>query len=231
MTNKHILLLEDDLELTRLLSSFLKRHYTVTTCSQAGQARSWLQRQTFDLLLCDVNLPGKSGFDLVKEIRQQFSGPILFMTARTDVASQLTGFELGAQDYLLKPIEPEVLLAKLKVFLSMNSEAQATQDEWVKYNLVLNTANKTATLSGQRLDLTSAEYMLLEALLNRFGSVVSRESLFQMHLSREYDGIDRTMDGRASRLRKKLQSVDTDWTVSRQWGEGYYLEYKGSGHS
>lgn len=225
----HILLLEDDLELTRLIVDCLSAEgYVVTYAHTAARAAQLLHQQSFDLVICDVMLPGKSGFCFVEEVRASFTGPILFMTAQVSLKQQLYGFELGAQDYLLKPIEPRLLLAKLKVFLSQEKpqfQANTKSTELVQHNLKLDIHAKTVWLGATRLDLTTAECRLLEALMQQSGKVVTRDWLFQHHLGKVYDGQDRTMDGRASRLRKKLQAVDPAWNVVISWGEGYYLAY------
>lgn len=230
--NPHILLLEDDAALARLTCQLLQQEgYNVTWCTNAERARGQLASQHFDLLLCDVLLPGSSGFDFVREIRSSFNGPVLFMTAQTQLKHQLKGFALGAQDYLLKPLDPRLLLAKLQVFLGAvgpaQSEPVSQQLNW--HNLQLDLQHRTARLAGKQLDLSGSEFKLLAALAAHPGKVVSRNWLFQQLLGRNYDGIDRTMDGRASRLRRKLQAADPAWNIVTSWGEGYYLSYQQSG--
>lgn len=226
----HILLLEDDVALARLTKDFLQQQgYLVSLASHSQKAQLLLKQQQIDLLLCDVMLPGQSGFEFVAQIRQSYPGPILFMTAQTQLQHQLTGLGLGAQDYLLKPLDPRLLLAKIQVFLPKeSSKPQTTTTEYRQFNLVLNSQCRNAVLAGQTLELTHAELMLLQTLLSQFGKVVSRAWLFREQLGREYDGMDRTMDGRVSRLRKKLQAVDPKWNIVTAWGEGYYLSYENS---
>jgi DNA-binding response OmpR family regulator len=220
-----LLLIEDDLELARLVADFLQGEgYGVTTCGNALKAKKLLLAQRFDLIVCDVMLPGSSGFDLVRQIRQQFKGPILFMTAQTSVGAQLQGLELGAQDYLLKPLDPRILLAKIKVFLSA-SDAYETNTILKNHNLTVDRISGQVSIAGQDISLTNAELQLLLALLDSYGIAISRERLFREQLGREYDGEDRTMDGRASRLRRKLQAVDDHWNVRVVWGQGYCLSY------
>lgn len=227
--NHHILLLEDDASLARLTVDLLQQEgYVVSWCSNALRARQLLNEQHVDLVLCDVMLPGMNGFDFVSQIRADFVGPVLFMTAQTKLQHQLHGLEIGAQDYLVKPVDPRLLLAKVKVFLPKMTPSVAATTSFSQHNLTLDTTNKTATLQGQVLDLTSAEFKLLAALMAQFGKVVSRDWLFQQQLGRPYDGADRTMDGRASRLRKKLQAIDLRWNVVTAWGEGYYLSFDGA---
>ncbi|MBU1437178.1 MAG: response regulator transcription factor, partial [Gammaproteobacteria bacterium] len=164
-----LLLIEDDLELARLVADFLQGEgYGVTTCGNALKAKKLLLAQRFDLIVCDVMLPGSSGFDLVRQIRQQFKGPILFMTAQTSVGAQLQGLELGAQDYLLKPLDPCILLAKIKVFLSA-VEAHETATLLKNHNLVVDRISGQVSIAGQDISLTNAELQLLLALLDSYG--------------------------------------------------------------
>ncbi|WKE65848.1 response regulator transcription factor [Gallaecimonas kandeliae] len=226
--SSHILLLEDDAELSRLIKGFLmSKGYEITACRSANRAQQLVAQQHFDLLLCDVMLPGESGFDFVAAIRDGFPGPIIFMTAQTQLQHQLHGFSLGAQDYLLKPVDPRLLHAKIQVFLPKEEDTKAAPPAHFKqFNLTLDHQAGVATLAGQALQLTTAELRLLSALLEQYGKVVSREWLFQHQLGRDYDGMDRTMDGRASRLRKKLQTIDPQWTIGTVWGQGYRLIYE-----
>ncbi|MFT5544918.1 response regulator transcription factor, partial [Rheinheimera aquimaris] len=191
--NGHILLIEDDLELAKLVEDFLQHEgYQVTHCGNALKARKVLLAQGFDLIVCDVMLPGSNGFDLVRQIRQQFKGPILFMTAVTSVAAQLEGLQLGAQDYLLKPLDPRILLAKVRIFLSEAHSAQTTGDVLQQGNLHIDKRSATVSVAGEELSLTDAELQLLITLTENYAVVVSRERLFREQLGREYDGADRT---------------------------------------
>lgn len=222
---QQILLIEDDLELAKLVADFLQSEgYGVTSCGNALKAKKLLLAQGFDLIVCDVMLPGSSGFDFVRQIRQQFKGPILFMTAQTSVGAQLQGLELGAQDYLLKPLDPRILLAKIKIFLTATTPADiGTVLE--NHNLTVDRLSGQVSMAGQNICLTNAEHQLLLALLDNYGMAISRERLFREQLGREYDGEDRTMDGRASRLRRKLQAVDPHWNIRVMWGQGYSISY------
>ena len=220
-----LLLVEDDLELARLVADFLQSEgFGVTSCGNAQKAKKLLLAQRFDLIVCDVMLPGSSGFDLVRQIRQQFKGPILFMTAQTSVGAQLQGLELGVQDYLLKPLDPRILLAKIRIFLTAGTPSDLSTIV-VQHNLRVDRISGQVSMADQDLCLTNAELQLLLALLDHYGMAISRERLFREQLGREYDGEDRTMDGRASRLRRKLQAIDSHWNIRVSWGQGYSISY------
>lgn len=230
MSRQHILLVEDDQELARLVADYLhSEDYTVVSCSNTLKAKKLLATQGFDLMICDVMLPGSSGFELVQQIRSQFKGPILFMTAQTTVTAQLHGLELGAQDYLLKPIDPRLLLAKIRVFLPLPQQQHVANPLLQQDNLRIDKLSGHVSLAGQPLNLTNAELQLLITLLEHFPLAVCRERLFREQLNREYDGTDRTIDGRASRLRKKLQAVDARWNIRNVWGQGYSISVNAEG--
>src|SRR3990167_96910 len=146
---QQVLLIEDDLELSRLVVDFLQSEgYQVSSCGNALKAKKLILAQRFDLIVCDVMLPGSSGFDLVKQIRQQFKGPILFMTAQTSVASVLQGLELGAQDYLLKPLDPRILLAKIRIFLPPEHASADPLPLLKQHNLTVDRVSGHVVLAG-----------------------------------------------------------------------------------
>ncbi|WP_298444014.1 response regulator transcription factor [uncultured Ferrimonas sp.] len=215
-----ILLIEDDLELAQLVSHFLgKNGYQVSHLANGNRLSSLLAAQQFQLILCDVNLPGRDGFALLEQLRHQFEGPILMLTARGDEQDHIRGLQLGADDYLIKPISTALLLARLRRHLP--------SEPCLPLALKLQPQNQDACLGTHPLALTPTEYSLLALFVQHFEQVLSREYLFENSVGREYDGMARTIDGRIVRLRKKLEQVPrSPLQLKTVWGQGYRLSAK-----
>ncbi|MBB1427140.1 response regulator [Shewanella frigidimarina] len=219
---KHILVVEDDTSLAEWISDYLLDHdYEVTVASQGDYALDMIAEELPDLVLLDVMIPVKNGFDVCKEARGFYSGPILFMTACVEDGDEIQGLEMGADDYLTKPIRPQVLLARIKALLRRANDEEPKQ-QLVFGALVLNATAKTVTVHQQALGLNDNEFDVLWLLALQAGKVVSRIDLVSQLRGIEYDGLDRSVDIRVSRLRKKLQEAqDQPYKVKTIRGKGY----------
>ncbi|ABE53847.1 two component transcriptional regulator, winged helix family [Shewanella denitrificans OS217] len=219
---KHILVVEDDTSLAEWISDYLLDHgYGVTVASQGDYALEMIADELPDLVLLDVMIPVKNGFDVCKEAREFYSGPILFMTACVEDGDEIQGLEMGADDYLTKPIRPQVLLARIKALLRRASDEEPKQ-QLVFGALVLNATAKTVTVHQQAVGLNDNEFDVLWLLALQAGTVVSRIDLVSQLRGIEYDGLDRSVDIRVSRLRKKLQEAqDQPYKVKTIRGKGY----------
>lgn len=166
---------------------------------------------------------------MFEELQRQYSVPVIFLTARQSHVDHIHALELGAEDYLTKPISPSILLARINHCLRRNElkycEKNAAQSQTLTIgNLVINRYQRQASLHGERLELTTGEFDLLEKLAFNAGQVVSREHLFEAAIGRKYDGQNRTIDGRVSRLRKKLGDAEEQPSrIITVWGKGYIL--------
>lgn len=221
---QRILLAEDDARLATLVKEYLEAvgSYEVLVEGNGSQVARQLRKWCPDLLVLDVGLPQRDGFAICRDVRETFKGPILMLTARNDSADQILGLECGADDYVVKPAEPRVLLARIRALMRRCLE-DAAGDEQLRFGgLVLRSASRGACLDGQEVALSSHEFDLLMALARHAGQPLSREYLFNTVYTRPYDGMDRSIDVRVSQLRKKLgDSAEQPFRIKTVWGRGY----------
>ncbi|ACA88235.1 response regulator [Shewanella woodyi] len=219
---KHILVVEDDISLAEWVSDYLLDHgYQVTVASQGDFALEMIAEEQPDLVLLDVMLPVKNGFDVCKEARAFYAGPILFMTACVEDGDEIQGLEVGADDYLTKPIRPKVMLARIKALLRRAIDDKLKQ-QLVFESLILNAAAKSVMVDDELLDLNANEFDVFWLLALQAGKVVSRIDLVSELRGIEYDGLDRSVDIRVSRLRKKLQEAKSQpYKIKTIRGKGY----------
>lgn len=224
--NEKILLVEDDEDLAFLVHDYLtKNGYHVDVVKDGNLAVVNILKDLPDLVVLDIMLPGKTGMDVCREVRPDYQGPILMLTALDDDMDQMLGLELGADDYIIKPIQPRLLLTRIRTLLrrmkGLGSLADETSIE--AGVLLINTTNRHVTVMGREIDLTTAEFELLFLLAQDLGQVVDRNTIVQELRGFDYDGFDRSIDRRISRLRKKL-SGDTDIELIKTVrGKGYLL--------
>jgi DNA-binding response OmpR family regulator len=219
-----ILLIEDDLRLSELVSRYLENNGFRVQCSARGdEAVEQVRRDNPDLLILDIGLPGQDGFEICKQLRPVYSNPILILTARNNDIDHVLGLELGADDYVIKPVEPRVLLARITTLLRRTrSRAQGGAAALQFGRLAINTIARSVHLRGQQVALSSNEFDLLVHLATHAGQIQSRAALFQALYGREYDGMDRMLDVRISHLRKKLGDEAThSERIKTIWGQGY----------
>lgn len=206
-TEYRTLLVEDDPELASMVADYLKPHgFSVFVEGRGDRAVERIRAESFDVILLDVNLPGLDGFSVCRTVRAGFMGPILILTARGDEVDEVVGLEVGADDYLAKPIRPRVLLARLRAQLrkSALSISEHSGNRNSIGTLLIDAGRRAVEIDGQEVKLTSAEFDLLWLLTENVGQVVSRTDIYQRIHGIEYDGLDRSIDLRISRLRKKL---------------------------
>lgn len=224
MSNPIILLAEDDYRLAQLVRDFLAANeFSVIVEANGNKVIDRVRCESPQLLILDVGLPGKNGLEICREIRSQFTGPILMLTARNTDADQVLGLEYGADDYVIKPADPRVLLARIRALLRRHTAEKPTTQEALTFNtLTLKIAQRQALLGSQTITLSSHEFDLLAILAQNAGQVLSREFLFKAVYHREYDGLDRSVDVRISQLRKKVQDdAENPTRIKTVWGRGY----------
>lgn len=222
--NNLILLVEDDRRLAQLVKDFLESNDFQVAIEENGN-RVIRQAQNLNpaLIILDLMLPGKDGLTLCKELRPQFKGPILMLTARDSDLDQVLGLEYGADDYVIKPAEPRVLLARIRALMRRYYQNDPREQEALVFGqLCIQPTARKVVLAGEDVVLSSHEYDLLLSLAAQAGQILSREFLFNHIYNREYDGLDRTIDVRVSQLRKKLNDNPENPTrIKTIWGKGY----------
>ena len=221
-----ILLVEDDERLAGLTAEYLSRNDLQVAIEPRGDtAEARILAEQPDLVILDVMLPGKDGFEVCRSIRQQYRGVILMLTARDEDFDQILGLELGADDYIAKPVQPRVLLARIKALLRRlpaAGDVAPENDSQVFGQFRISQATRTASLGNQSIDLTTAEFDLLWLLASHAGNVLSRDDLLQELRGIGFDGLDRSIDARISRLRKKLNDDPENPTrIKTVRGKGY----------
>lgn len=224
MMNHTVLLVEDDRRLAQLTKEFLMANDFAVHVEEHGNR---VLRQTKNLnpglIILDIMLPGKDGLTLCQELRPEYKGPILMLTARDEDIDQVLGLEFGADDYVIKPVEPRVLLARIRALLRRYYQTDVRDQAPLAFDqLVIQPTARKVQLGGRDIHLSSHEFDLLVALANQAGQILSREFLFTHIYNREYDGLDRSIDVRVSQLRKKLlDNAENPARIKTIWGRGY----------
>ena len=227
----HILLIEDDARLAELTAEYLRKNdFAVAIEARGDAAEARILGERPDLVILDVMLPGKDGFEVCRAVRPHYAGVILMLTARDEDFDQILGLELGADDYIAKPVQPRLLLARIKALLRrapatsgsglFGESGELTELSFGSFNI--SQATRSAHLGTEPIDLTTAEFDLLWLLALHAGSILSRDDLLQQLRGIGFDGLDRSIDARISRLRKKLgDDPDNPTRIKTVRGKGY----------
>jgi two-component system response regulator CpxR len=220
-----IVLIDDDRELGSMLTDFLKPdRLELTVCGSGEDGLQRLASDNFDLVILDIMLPGISGLDALKEIRQSSEIPVIMLTARGDDVDRIIGLEFGADDYLAKPFNPRELVARIKAILRRSQAAVPESNRLKLGGIELDSRTRRASYGGEALRLTGTEYEILKCLLETPGDVVSKEQLSERALGRRLLPYDRSVDTHISNLRGKLERAGSQKeSIQNQRGVGYLL--------
>jgi len=206
-----ILLADDDVELGEMLTQYLAAEgFAVDTANDGETALAKARSGDFDLVVLDVMMPRMNGFDVLRELRAKSLIPVLMLTARGEDVDSIVGLELGADDYLAKPCNPRVLVARVRAILRRAESANAPDGPPVLKlgDLEIHAGTRRVQLRGQPVAMTSTEYSVLEVLLHEAGHVVSKANLSERALGRKLTRYDRSLDMHVASLRKKLGPLD-----------------------
>lgn len=218
-----VLLVEDDLRLAELVRTYLQGNgFRVIVEHRGDRVIEHLQAETPDLVVLDLGLPGRDGFAVCKDLRTASDLPILIVTARDNDIDHVVGLEIGADDYVVKPVEPRVLVARIHALLRRSRAAAPVEPRILQFGeLTINASARSVTIGTTNVALSSNEFGLLFFLACRAGEIQARETLYLQLYKREYDGLDRTLDVRVSHLRKKLGEAGAPDRIRTVWGHGY----------
>lgn len=233
-----ILLVEDDQRLSDLMNEYLTKQGLLVEVEYRGDtAVQRILNLQPDLVVLDLMLPGLDGLEVCRQIRPAYEGPILMLTARDEDIDQIVGLELGADDYVIKPVQPRILLARIRTLLrrvqlpQVVTGSSVTEQKSKGFNfdrLKIDPSAREVTLDNQVIELSTQEYELLYLLASNAGEVLSRDQIFEAMSGIEYDGLDRSVDIRISRLRKLLEiNSDKPSGIKTVRGQGYLFVAQG----
>ena len=232
-----ILIVEDDESLAQWMKKYLVlKNFTVTVIGRGDLAVDYIKKHNPDIVILDGMLPGLDGFDVCKAVRPSFTNAIIMVTARDEEIDEVLGLDAGADDYLTKPLRARALLARIDKWLKRQSsttlqepilENKTHNDDSSKLifgQFTIDAQARSVSLEGVTINISTNEFDLLWILAERAGQVVARSELMMLLRGFEYDGFDRTVDLRISKLRKKLNdNTSQPYRIKTIWGKGYLL--------
>jgi DNA-binding response OmpR family regulator len=222
--NNCVLMIDDDTELLEIAGEYLvSEGFEVATATTYNSGLSAASSGNSDLVVLDIMLPGGSGLDLLRELRKKTRVPVLLLSAGGNADDRVTGLEIGADDFLLKPFDLHELVARMRAILRRARCPDDPSGDWIRAGEVaLSPGLRKATCGNKELVLTSVEFNVLECLLRHRGSVVARDELVRVAMGRELGMLDRSIDVHISRLRRKLEQCGaTDIRIKSIRGAGY----------
>ncbi|AVR94455.1 response regulator [Pseudoduganella armeniaca] len=215
-----VMLVEDDARLADLVTEYLAGYeFKVDVVSRGDEAVARFKAAPPDIVVLDLMLPGLDGMLVCRQLRDLTKIPILIMTAREDSYDEVSLLEQGADDFINKPVQPRVLLARLRALLRRTQNKQAS-DMLTFGALSIATSDRTVTWRGEPCVLSNTEYKLLLVLAESAGTVLSRDALLKKMRGIEFDGLDRSIDNSISKLRRKFDDSESE-KIKTVWGEGY----------
>lgn len=221
----NLLLIDDDIELSDMLGDYLRHEgYAITHAASAETGLQEALSGRHALVVLDVMLPGRSGIEVLSQIRQRTALPVLMLTARGDDMDRIVGLELGADDYVPKPCQPRELAARIRAILRRTQPSTPQQESLCVGALTLRPASRSASWGGHPLDLTSTEFNLLEHLARHAGQTVSKSVLSEAALGRPLTRYDRSIDVHLSSIRAKIGPMpDGRSCIQTVFRQGYQL--------
>ena len=227
MMDTKILVIDDDPNINDLLKMYFESEgYEVKTVTDGAEGINYFKMYEPDLVLLDIMLPKKDGWQVCREIREISSKPIMMVTAKGEVFDKGLGLELGADDFVVKPFDPKELSARVKAVLRRyQAHTSQNDDEVIRFdNIEISKLKYELKLRGKSIDIPPKELELLYFLASNYNRVFTRDALLDKVWGFDYLGDSRTVDVHVKRLREKLEGVSDKWTLKTVWGVGYKFE-------
>ncbi len=222
-----ILVIEDDTNIAELLRLYLeKEEYTVVIAHDGGKGITEFEQSKPDLVLLDVMMPVMDGWSVLKEIRATSKVPVIMITAKGETLDTVSGLEMGADDYIVKPFEIKEVLARIHAVMRRYSSREEVSRKLVFDKLVIDMEAFELRVDGKKVDLPPKEMDLLFHLASSPNRVYTRNQLLDEVWGFDYFGDSRTVDVHIKRLREKLENVSDKWCLKTVWGVGYKFELK-----
>lgn len=227
MAESKILIVDDDKNICTLLDLYLRQDgHTIIFAYDGKTAINKVQEENPDLVLLDVMLPAMDGWQVLQSIRQHSQVPVIMLTAVDGCENKISGFDLGADDYVVKPFEPREVAARVRAHLRKQMPfLKGDTASLAVGNLVLNSKSYEVSCGGKSVELTPKEFQLLEYMLQNKNIVLSRDQMLERVWGYDYSGETRTVDMHIKRLRQKLKPSET-WQIRTVYGMGYKFEVK-----
>ena len=223
---RNILVVEDDRNICDLIHMYLvKEGFDVRIAGDGGKAIEEFQKQVPDLILLDIMLPVMDGWSVLKKIRESSKVPVIMLTAKGETSDKVSGLEMGADDYIVKPFEMKEVLARIHAVLRRTGQEEEQGDRKLSFDkLVINLDSYELLVDGKRVDTPPKELELLYHLASAPNRVFTRNQLLDEVWGFDYFGDSRTVDVHIKRLREKLEGVSDQWRLKTVWGVGYKFE-------
>ena len=222
-----LLVVDDDPNICDMLKLyFVNEGYNVKTANDGMEGLAYFKAFEPDLVLLDIMMPKKDGWQVCREIREISSKPVIMITAKGEVFDKVLGLELGADDFIVKPFDMKELSARIKAVLRRyNAHAKGNDDEVVRFeNMEISLQKYELKLKGRTIDIPPKELELLYFLASNSNRVFTRDQLLDKVWGFDYLGDSRTVDVHVKRLREKLEGMSDKWTLKTVWGVGYKFE-------
>ncbi len=228
MAGERIMIVDDDAHICELIRLYLnKENFVTAIVSNGAEAVDRFKEINPNLILLDIMLPGKDGWQVCKEIRKTSEVPIIMISAKGEVFDKVLGLELGADDYVVKPFDPKEVVARIKAVLRRTEVSSLNASKEVVYDkLVVNLSNYEMRVDGKLVDTPPKELELLYHLASNPNRVFSRDELLSAVWGFEFTGDSRTVDVHVKRLREKLENVSDKWKLQTVWSVGYKFATK-----